>query len=115
VPGGPGAPHHAAVFAPVRWTNIFAPCHYVLKGDIVGGPVAPIFGPGVKDVELTGEVGSMWLAHTHYWDQGRKDEHHLAVLRNALNFLDVEEVTEAMKAQPAQPVERVVETEVEGV
>jgi hypothetical protein len=84
-------PHHAAVFAPVRWTNIFSPCHHVFWGDVIGGPVVPIFGPGVKDVELTGNVGKMMLAHTHYWDQGRKDDEHLAALRHALNFLDEEE------------------------
>jgi hypothetical protein len=85
----PGAiPHHAAVFAPVRWTNIFAPARNVFRGDIIGGPVAPLFGPGIKDIPLTGEVGRMMLAHTHYWDQGRRDEKHLEVLRSALNLLD---------------------------
>jgi pimeloyl-ACP methyl ester carboxylesterase len=84
--GGFVVPHHAAVFAAVRWTNIYAPCRFVFKGDVIGGPVAPLFGPGVNDVALDGEVGKMWLAHTHYWDEGRKDDKHLVTLRNALDF-----------------------------
>ncbi|MEI9901517.1 MAG: hypothetical protein WDN31_16830 [Hyphomicrobium sp.] len=70
----------------MRWTNIFAPCRHVLWGDVIGGPVAPIFGPGVRDVALTGEVGRMMLAHTHYWDEGIGDDDHLAAIRSALNF-----------------------------
>ena len=59
----------------------------MIWGDVIGGPVAPLFGPGVKDVALTREVGRMMLAHTHYWDEGRGEEH-LNALRNALNLLD---------------------------
>ena len=81
-------PHHAAVFAPVRWTNIYAPCRHVLWGDVIGGPVARLFGPGVKDVPLDGGLGSKFFAHTHYWDQGLGDDEHLDALRNAINLLD---------------------------
>jgi hypothetical protein len=70
---GPFTPHHAAVFAPVRWTNIFAPCRLVFWGDVVGGPVRFIFGPGVKDVALEGSIGRRRLAHTHYWDAVKSD------------------------------------------
>ncbi|MGZ9190404.1 MAG: hypothetical protein ACXW39_10145, partial [Nitrospira sp.] len=38
--------HHGAPFAVTRWTNLYFP------GDIIGGPVAGVFGKGIKDVEL---------------------------------------------------------------
>lgn len=38
--------HHAAVFAATRWTNLY------FTHDLIGGPVAPHFGPGVHDVPL---------------------------------------------------------------
>ena len=79
-------PHHAALFAATRWTNIYAPCRYVLWGDVVGGPVAPLFGPGVKDVALGPPDGSQFFAHTHYWDEGDKTAPHLTALRAALDF-----------------------------
>jgi hypothetical protein len=64
---GPGTTrwHHAAPFATVRWTNAW------FEHDIVGGPVGPHFGPGVRDVSLG---GTRWLAgmafaypHSSYW------------------------------------------------
>lgn len=81
-------PHHAAVFAAVRWTNIYAPCRKVIFGDVIGGPVRPIFGPGVKDVALAGAVGRRLLAHTHYWDEPLADSEHLDELRRAIDILD---------------------------
>jgi hypothetical protein len=60
--------HHGAPFAVTRWTNLYFP------GDIVGGPVARLFGKGIKDVELC-PVSRGWLdgliparSHTRYWD-----------------------------------------------
>ena len=61
-------PHHAALFAPVRWTNLYFPTHGLLWGDPVGGPVAPLFGGGVRDVAVeTGRNGGR-LSHTEYWN-----------------------------------------------
>jgi hypothetical protein len=81
-------PHHAAVFGPVRWTNIYAPCRMVFWGDVIGGPVRSIFGPGVKDVALAGAVGTRLLAHTHYWDLPGTDAQHLDELRGAIDMLE---------------------------
>lgn len=61
--------HHAAVFAAVKWTNIYYP------HDLVGGPLAPMFGPGIKDIELAGPgPARIWKrvyltkkSHTQYW------------------------------------------------
>jgi hypothetical protein len=63
--------HHGAPFAVTRWTNLFFP------GDIIGGPVAPLFGSGIKDVCLCPDAGDRRIAasvrsHTHYWDPGEK-------------------------------------------
>lgn len=38
-------PHHAAPFASTVWTNVYFPSRLILFGDIVSGPVAPLFGP----------------------------------------------------------------------
>jgi hypothetical protein len=89
-------PHHAAVFGPVRWTNLYAPCVRVIWGDVIGGKLRPIFGPGVKDVPLTGAVGRRRFAHTHYWDLAKDgassaDVEHIEALRAALNLLDLSE------------------------
>lgn len=60
--------HHAAPFAVTRWTNLYFP------GDIVGGPVARLFGEGVRDIELVA-ASRGWRddlfparSHTRYWD-----------------------------------------------
>jgi hypothetical protein len=79
-------PHHAALFAATRWTNIYAPCRNVFWGDVVGGPVAPLFGPGVKDVALGAPDGGQFLAHTRYWDEGANTAPHLVALRAALDL-----------------------------
>lgn len=86
-------PHGAALFAAVRWTNIHAPRRRILWGDAVSGPVAPLFGPGVKDVRLTGVVAESRIAHTEYWrlpEQGPVGANeHLFALRDAVNLGDL--------------------------
>jgi hypothetical protein len=59
--------NHAALFAVVGWTNLYFPCHFLLKGDLVGGPIAPLFWPGVRDIAVKTRIWAGWLAHTHYW------------------------------------------------
>lgn len=68
--GGSTRFHHAAPFATVRWTNAW------FEHDIVGGPVAPHFGSGVRDVSLG---GTRWMAgmafaypHSSYWVASRR-------------------------------------------
>ena len=61
-------PHHAAAFAPTRWTNLYFPCRRVFWGDVIGGPVAPAFGPGVKDIPVETPVRGDFFSHTLYWD-----------------------------------------------
>lgn len=45
--------YDGAVFAVVRWTNLWFPTAALLLGDYFGGPLAPLFGRGVLDVPVT--------------------------------------------------------------
>ncbi len=60
-------PHHAAVFGPTRWTNLYFPCHYTICGDVIGGPVRPAFGMGIRDVPVTTCLQGGIFTHTLYW------------------------------------------------
>lgn len=56
--------HHAAVFAPTRWTNLY------FSGDFIGGPLRRIFGNGIYDIEVSNR--NKWkdclpTSHTKYW------------------------------------------------
>lgn len=67
--GGLQLPHHAAVFAATRWTNIHDAARAVAFGDFVSGPCAPNFGPGVLDLNVRISVGlrGRVFTHTDYW------------------------------------------------
>ena len=80
--------HQAALFAPTRWTNLYFPARMLLRGDAVGGPVAPVFGPGVLDVPVRTSLRWGWLAHTLYWTPGGAQDTHLRALREAIDLLD---------------------------
>ncbi len=91
-PDARGAPiwtlHHAAPFAAVRWTNFHDPARWILRGDIIGGPLACHFGPGIVDVDLSACRGpSSGFSHTLYWDP-KAAPAQLAVIRHAMNLLD---------------------------
>lgn len=64
---GRWVPYHAAPFAAVRWTNLYFPAEKGFWGDWFGGPLRGLFGPGVLDVPVTGNVGG------HAPKQGPKD------------------------------------------
>lgn len=83
-------PNHAAVFAATRWTNIYFPCSWTLKGDVIGGPMRPVFGPGILDVPVTTDINYGLLNHTHYWESPKNAAGipaHIAALRSALKLL----------------------------
>lgn len=63
--GLPRVPHHGALFGPTVWTNIYFPAYATIFGDIISGPVAPLFGLGVRDVRLPSEC--FRLRHLDYW------------------------------------------------
>ncbi len=81
--------HHAAPFAAVRWTNVYDPPVLVVFGDVIGGPVASGFGPGVVDIDLKQRRKgrqSWTFTHTQYWAPG--EESRLKACREAVNLLD---------------------------
>jgi hypothetical protein len=83
--------HHAAPFAAVRWTNIYDPHRPILKGDIISGPLAPVFGAGIRDINLKELRGpSSGFSHTLYWTPTADDPNgdHLVALRKAIDLLD---------------------------
>jgi hypothetical protein len=80
-------PHHAAVFGPTRWTNLYFPSKLLLWGDLVGGELRSIFGPGVRDIPVSTRKWLGFLSHTLYWTSDGKDLH-VAKLRTALDLGD---------------------------
>jgi hypothetical protein len=62
--------YHGAPFAVVRWTNLWFRPRLGLFGDWFGGPLAPLFGGGIRDVELQGNKPWRWTpgyTHTLYF------------------------------------------------
>lgn len=92
--GGPAqvaVPHHAAVFAPVRWTNLYFPCRNLVEGDFIAGPIAPVFGPGVEDVAVESDLQKGYFQHTLYWtpeDEPDAPNEHVRALRRAVQLLE---------------------------
>jgi hypothetical protein len=88
--------HDAAAFAPVRWTNIYDPHHRVFRGDIISGPLAGVFGSGIRDISLQDLRGpSPRFSHTLYWTPTGDDPNnwHIHALRNAIDLMDTPEST----------------------
>lgn len=80
----PGAP-----FAVVRWTNLWFPPKWGIFGDWFGGSLRPLFGPGIRDVPITGQTRGRHLpglAHTRYFSDGDCEDPNGAaeVIRDAL-------------------------------
>lgn len=84
----PRTPHHAALFAYTRWTNLYSQHRAVVTGDIVSGPVGGQFGlqigdrrfSGIKDIAVmpaldpdTGQRAKnhrrRFLSHNSYWSR----------------------------------------------
>jgi hypothetical protein len=82
-------PNHSAVFAPTRWTNLYFPCRWLVRGDLVGGPINGILGRGVTDVSVTTTARSGLVLHTLYWTpETRGASPHIASLRTVLDLGD---------------------------
>jgi hypothetical protein len=67
--GGRRVLYHGAPFAVVRWTNLWFPPRLWFFGDWFGGRLAPLFGMGIRDVELSGNRPWRWFpgfAHALY-------------------------------------------------
>lgn len=107
-PAAPRMPHHAALFAYTRWTNIYSPLRAVVLGDIVSGPLRHLFGLGredgspvcgIKDIAVLPSVDGAksdrrrrLFTHLRYWDRdfvraaSGEVPRHIAVLREALRL-----------------------------
>lgn len=80
--------HHGAPFAVVRWTNIFDESRYVFQGDLISGPLGPLFGPAIDDIDLADiDRPSTSFTHTRYWLESAPHAR-LRALREAMNILD---------------------------
>ena len=109
------APKHSALFAAVRWTNLYFQTPGLVTGDLIGGEVSTNFGPGISERpirERPGKEGKkIAFAHNEYWkwfpnsarrhlpdrvsrkelrDAGLIDKppEHIRALREALNLKD---------------------------
>lgn len=109
-------PHHAALFAYTRWTNIYSDHRMILLGDLISGPLAKVFGlcppggsqdivvSGIRDIAVLPVLDSAGnpvpgarrrlLTHTAYWNLTKGDPGqdgapppHIAALRRALRLL----------------------------
>lgn len=84
-------PHHAAVFAPTRWTNLYFPARFIVFGDLIGGPIGRILGSGIKDVPVSTRQRGGFFSHTLYWSYSKRTKKvppHIKALFDALNLLD---------------------------
>jgi hypothetical protein len=90
VADGQWAMHHAAPFAAVRWTNIYDPHQNIFQGDIISGPLASVFGRGIRDIDLKALRGqSQHFSHTLYWTLNAGGSNaHIDALRKAIDLLD---------------------------
>lgn len=100
--------NEASPFAAVRWTNLYFPARGGIFGDMIGGPVAPVFGEWVRDVPLTSGPArwKRWsvLAHTAYWRPNRRTKRaddHVDALRVAMRLDSMKQLgQEAAKHDP---------------
>ncbi len=82
-------PHHAAVFGPTRWTNLYFPCKAIIHGDLIGGPIAGVLGSAIMDRPVSTTQRGGFLSHTLYWRPEHRDKSpHIDVLRAALDLAD---------------------------
>jgi hypothetical protein len=99
--------HHAAALAAVRWTNVHdaAEPWSFLSGDIISGPLARDFGPGVVDMRVrisrTTGMFKRLFTHTLYWALPHSAAmtpvpDAIQVLRDVVNVLDDDAVEQRM-------------------
>jgi hypothetical protein len=89
-------PHHAAVFGPTRWTNLYFPCQFVLWGDLIGGKMVSAFGAGIRDIAVKTNLRLGIFSHTLYWSfptdkvDGIEVPSWIVQLRKAVRILSVD-------------------------
>lgn len=105
-PAAPRMPHHAALFAYTRWTNLYSPHRFIAWGDIISGPVGAAFGledggenlRGIRDIAVLPELDANgrpaarrpFFTHTRYWRETPATNgipaHHIRALRAAIRL-----------------------------
>ena len=64
-------------FPATRWTNLWFPVtRGSRRGDWFGGELGPLFGPGIRDIAVTGNEPERFKrgsAHTEYFSHPDKD------------------------------------------
>jgi hypothetical protein len=79
-----------SLFAVVRWTNLWFPVQRGdLRGDWFGGALRPLFGPGIRDIAVQGNLPERLKrgsAHTEYFRHPEKagDDDVAGLIRTAL-------------------------------
>lgn len=100
-------PHHAALFAACRWTNLYFPHSWVLRGDPIGGPLQGRFGNGILDRPVSTRRRGGWFNHTDYWHDDPRDAGQagrpMAALKAALAFAEPVRWGPREPASPAAP------------
>jgi hypothetical protein len=94
-PDGYRVPHHAAVFGPTRWTNLYFPSCMIVHGDLIGGPLSRVLGAGIRDQAVDTTLRGGFFSHTSYWTMPVSDDEaaqdvpmHIVALREAVNLAD---------------------------
>ena len=98
--------HHGAVFAPVKWTNIYCPSSFIGIGDIISGRVSNNFSykkqlkdklipiqrdtdTPIKELKLAAKEMGGGFTHTKYWkthNDNNSENTNLTKLREALKL-----------------------------
>ncbi|MEQ9879259.1 hypothetical protein ABRP92_14835 [Pectobacterium aroidearum] len=96
--------HHAAVFAPVRWSNIYISHSCIYKGDIISGPVSKnfsykysvnqneinepddIYQTPIKEIKLKWSEIHHGFCHTRYWSSEKTSAIQIQKLRELLSL-----------------------------
>lgn len=106
--------YEGAPFAVVRWTNLYFPAKWGFFGDWFGGPLRPVFGPGIVDTPITGNTWGMpgtkpWrhrnvpgAAHSYYFsfpDDNKED----AIATQIRSALDLASTDWIRGSQPSGP------------
>lgn len=98
--------HHGAPFAATRWSNVYVRTRFGILGDLVGGPLGGVFGPGIRDVEITDGLirFAPLLAHTRYWRGAVTPQRAGATtaLKSLCGALDLESA-EWLTSRPTKP------------
>jgi len=96
-------------FAVTRWTNLWFPVvRGELRGDWFGGALRPLFGPGIRDIEILGNEPERFKrgsAHTEYFAHPDKDDEGDAAwhIRQTLALQTLTVLKHLLNAPPPQP------------